>query len=118
MQSVARLTGAEEAARAVSSDRSVTTFEEIYAEHFDYVWRTARRLGVPAADVADVVQEIFITVHRLLPRYEDKNFRGWLYSVAANVVLHHHRAARRLATERAEGDDLDGLPDARARGPE
>ena len=30
------------------------TFEALYDEHFDYVWRVLRRLGVPQSDLADV----------------------------------------------------------------
>jgi len=108
-----------EPAGETRADAPAPSFEELYHEHFDYVWRTARRLGVRPEETDDVVQEIFITVHRLLPRYEAKNIRGWLYSVTARIALHHHRAMRRHSVARAASDgELDAVPDSLASGPE
>ena len=47
-------------------------FAELYRTHFAYVWKSARRLGVQLADLDDVVQETFLTVHRLLDSYEEQ----------------------------------------------
>ncbi len=96
---------------------TVPTFEHIYTEQFDYVWRTARRLGVKPDEADDVVQEIFIAVHNLLPRYESGNIRGWLYSIAVHTVMHHHRSRRRTRDEEAS-DELDAVPDPSGLGPE
>ncbi len=38
------------------------TFGEVYAQHFRFVWRSLRRLGVPESDVADAVQDVFLVV--------------------------------------------------------
>jgi len=97
---------------------AVPTFELIYDEHFDYVWRTARRLGVRTEEADDVVQEIFIAVHNLLPRYESGNVRGWLYAIAVRTVMHHHRSRRRFTDSLQPSDELDTLPDPNAPGPE
>ena len=35
-------------------------FEEVYEAHFDFVWRSVRRLGVPPASVDDAVQDVFV----------------------------------------------------------
>src|SRR5687767_1682662 len=46
--------------------------------------RWGRRLGVPAADTEDLLQEVFTTLFRKLPefRYDPaKSFRAWLYTV-------------------------------------
>lgn len=98
------------------------TFEAVYAEHFDYVWRTARRLGVRAREIDDVVQDVFLAVHTLLPKYEPRHaIRGWLYAIVARKVLHHHRTRRRrTAPEENELDEalVEGFADAEARGPE
>ena len=39
-------------------------FRAIYDEHFAFVWRSLRRLGIAAADISDAVQEVFLVVHR------------------------------------------------------
>jgi hypothetical protein len=36
--------------------------QHILLEHLDAIWRTARRLGVPAADLDDVAQEVAMVV--------------------------------------------------------
>src|SRR5262245_26167249 len=97
---------ATQVVQSVGLGRSVPTFDDVYAEHFDYVWRTARRLGVRREEADDVVQEIFLAVHRLLPRYETGNIRGWLYSIAVRTVLHHHRAMRRVPASLGESEEL------------
>jgi len=38
----------------------------VYDEHFRFVWRSLRRLGVRDAEVSDVAQEVFLVVHRKL----------------------------------------------------
>jgi len=38
--------------------------QQIVLEHLDAIWRTARRLGVPPADVDDVAQEVALVILR------------------------------------------------------
>lgn len=99
-------------------DSAVPTFDEIYAEHFDYVWQTVRRLGARTDEIDDVVQEVFIAVHRLLPRYEPGNLRGWLYAIGVNVTLHQRRRANRFAASHESCGDLERVPDSHGKDPE
>lgn len=90
------------------------TFDEVYEEHFDYVWRSARRLGVRPLELDDVVQDVFLIVHQILPRYESRNtIRGWLFAIVVRVVLRHHRTIRRHAVSAPESELIDALPDTR-----
>src|SRR5579859_5834321 len=69
------------------------TFAQVYEEHFSFVWRSARRLGAPDAVVDDVVQEIFVIVHRRLAAFEGRSsMKTWLYGIVLNVVRAHRRA--------------------------
>lgn len=80
-------------------------FEDLYDEHFEFVWRTLRRLGVPAADLADVVQEVFLVVHRRLADFEERSkVTTWLFRIATNAA----RGRRRRAHVRREvsADDV------------
>lgn len=71
-------------------------FEEVYREHFDFVWRTARRMSVREANVDDVVQDVFVVVHRRLGDYDGRtSVRGWIYGILVRVVADHRRSARR-----------------------
>ncbi len=121
MPSLARPVGPAPLCVAEAEHRApsaLPTFDQIYTDHFDYVWRTARRLGVKPAEADDVVQEIFIAVHRLLPRYESGNVRGWLYAITVRMVMHHHRSRRRLTETHGSNDDVEAVPDSTALGPE
>ena len=46
------------------------SFREIFESEFAYVSRALRRLGVREADLKDVAQELFLTVHHHLGEYD------------------------------------------------
>jgi len=74
----------------------------IYEEHFDFVWRSARRLGVPDSAVDDVVQEVFIVVHRQLATFEGRSsMKTWLFGILRNLVLRQRRSWARRGREEA-----------------
>lgn len=71
-------------------------FEDVYRAHFDFVWRTARRMSVREESVDDVVQDAFVVVHRRLADYDGRTaLRGWLYGILVRVVADHRRRRRR-----------------------
>jgi len=98
MQSPARLparAGTTEQRGAVA-EPALPTVAEVFATHFDFVWRSARRLGVPAAYVDDVVQEVFVAVHRQLASFEGRSsLRTWLFCITRRVVANYRRSRRR-----------------------
>jgi RNA polymerase sigma-70 factor (ECF subfamily) len=84
--------------------------EEVYEAHFDFVWRTARRLGTPAAQIDDVVQEVFVVVQRRLAEFEGRSeLKTWLFSITRRVVRAHLRQHARQS--RASIDDIGELAD-------
>lgn len=73
-------------------------FEALYREHYRFVWKSVRRLGVPDPEVDDVVQDVFMVVHRRLDDFEGRSsIRTWLFAIAYRVVRDRRRsfAARR-----------------------
>jgi RNA polymerase sigma-70 factor (ECF subfamily) len=94
-------------------------FADVYQEHFGFVWRSARGLGVRPPAIEDVVQEIFVVVHRLLGEFEGRStVRTWLSRIVLNVVRHHRRSLARKSPHelsREPPPDPDALP---ARGPD
>ena len=71
-------------------------FEAIYQQHFDFVWRLVRRFGTPDASVDDVVQDVFLVVHRQLPGFEGRSsLRTWLYGITRRVVSDHRKRRHR-----------------------
>jgi RNA polymerase sigma-70 factor, ECF subfamily len=67
----------------------VPAFEELYDRRFDDVSRWVRALGVRDADRDDVVQDIFMVVHRRLPDFDGQNVAGWLYQITRRKVRDH-----------------------------
>lgn len=81
-----------------ASDRAAAraAFNEVYDAHFDFVWRSARRLGAPESATDDVVQEVFLVVHRRLAEFEGRSsVRTWLFGIVLRVVADYRRSARR-----------------------
>jgi RNA polymerase sigma-70 factor, ECF subfamily len=93
------------------------TFEEIYDAHVDFLWRNARRLGVRDDAVDDVLQLVFMVVHRRLPELSwAGSERAWLFGVLVRVVREHKRSLRRKSPHGFhEPLDPDVLPDQRLR---
>jgi len=68
---------------------------EVYRRHARDVGRWAARLGGPATDVEDVVQEVFLAAHRKLGGFRgDASLTTWLYRITENVVRHRRRKER------------------------
>ena len=107
------LGGGEAAARLEAVE--LPTFEAVYEETFDFVWRNARRLGVSDAQVDDAVQETFVVVHRRLAEFEGRSsLRTWIFGVLARVAADHRRATRRKSPHQSgEPVDPDTLADER-----
>jgi RNA polymerase sigma-70 factor (ECF subfamily) len=105
--------GASDPEWSGSDSREIASFEAVYDQYVDYVWRTARRLGVDHASVEDVVQEVFAAVHRKLGTFERRSsLKTWLFSIVLHVIRHHRRAVRRkeAPTVPLMPEDLDRLP--------
>jgi RNA polymerase sigma-70 factor (ECF subfamily) len=88
--------------------------EDIYRAHVQFAWRVLRRQGVGPADMADAVQDVFLTVHRTLDRFEGRSsLKTWLYTICASVARDRRvRAHRKHETARL--DDVGELIDLRA----
>ncbi len=94
-------------------------FRALFEEHFTYVLRSLRRLGIRGADLEDLTHEVFVTVYRRLADYDPtRPIRPWLFGVALRIAAAHRRLARNklevLGSEEASGvaDDVP-LPDQR-----
>jgi len=77
-----------------------------------------RRVGPEAVD--DLMQEVWVASWLAMPRFQRRAcFRTYLYSIAVNKCMDHHRAQSRAAAafgtnggNSGGGDGADGLPEA------
>lgn len=71
------------------------TLESVIAAHGAYLARLAHRLLGWSDDVDDVMQEVFLAVHRGLPRYRGHaSMRTWLAAITVNTCRSHQRRRR------------------------
>jgi RNA polymerase sigma-70 factor (ECF subfamily) len=85
------------------------SFATIYDQHFDFVWRSARRLGVPEASLDDVAQDVFVTVYRRLPEFEGRSqLKTWIFGILRHTISDLRRGLRRKPTSALEHEPADG----------
>jgi len=74
----------------------------LYREHFQFIWRSLRRLGVRESSVDDAVQDVFLVAHRKLADFEGRSsHRVWLFAIAMRVAAEHRRRDGRLHLDEA-----------------
>jgi len=98
---------------APASPPPAVTFASVYEQHFAFVFRSVRRLGIADALLDDVVQDVFVVVHLRLPGFEgNSSLRTWLFGIVLRVVSGYRRTAGRHGGVHAPlGEVVDDLPD-------
>lgn len=85
---------------------SESDFRALYDAHFEFVWRSLRRLGVREPDVLDIAQKVFLVAHLKLAGFEGRSrMTTWLFSICQRVASDYRRSApvrREVATEASE----------------
>ncbi len=76
----------------------------VVTEHYDFVWRSLRRLGVPAASADDEAQQVFCVFAKRAASVAPEKEKTFLFGVVLRVA----QASRRTAARRAEVSE-DGI---------
>jgi len=108
---LAQLEADEPSASSVQSADEPRDFPTVYQEHFDFVWRSLRRLGVPESALDDAHQEVFLVAYRRLGAFRGHSkLKTWLFGIVLNVVRHQRRAVRHeRAHDRVSETNLEAL---------
>ena len=85
----------EVALEPVAEDDSSADIDALLREHFAFIWRVFRRLGLGAADADDATQQVFMIASTKLDQIEPRRERAFLYGIAVRVRSHARRAERR-----------------------
>jgi len=106
----------------VSGEVRTYTFDQVYEEHFSFVWRSVRSLGILPSFVEDVVQDVFVVVHRRLAEFDGTraSIRTWLFGILRRTVADHRRTRRRKPAQfgTQEGDaEVETLTDGTRMSP-
>jgi RNA polymerase sigma-70 factor, ECF subfamily len=80
---------------APPQDGSAVLVRELVDRHYDFVWRSLRRLGVPDGDVDDAAQEVFCTAARKIAAIRPGSAKAFLFQTSLRVAADARRARRR-----------------------
>jgi RNA polymerase sigma-70 factor (ECF subfamily) len=95
--------------RQSSDQQAWERFAELYTP---LMYRWALQLGAQPADAADLVQEVLVSLLRVLPNFEydrQKSFRAWLRTVLTNKW---RESWRQKSPPAAGGDALANVADS------
>lgn len=77
---------------AASDGKSAATFDRLYRDHVDRMYRFAQRLCGSPEDAKDLVQETFLSAYRNLPDFRgESSVSTWLYTIAAHACQRMRR---------------------------
>ena len=100
----------DEQAQIALAQRDPRAFAPLYEAYADAVYRYCyRRLGNSEA-AADATSAIFTRVLGALPRYRDRSFRSWLFTIAHNTLVDGWRTSRRDVPLEANARHADPRP--------
>jgi RNA polymerase sigma-70 factor (ECF subfamily) len=85
-------------------------------EHFNFVWRSLRRLGLSESDADDGAQEVFLVLSRKLSAVRTGSERKFLFATALRIASTRRRSLRRRREEPTA--ELDEHDQGSAPGPE
>jgi RNA polymerase sigma-70 factor (ECF subfamily) len=88
-------------------------FASVYHHTYEDVSRWIRALGGPPSEQDDLMQDIYLIVHRKLPHFDGRNLGAWLYRITAHRVrdfrrlwwFRHILGKDPLPIEKLESDD-------------
>ena len=71
---------------------------ELFDRHEPALHRYMRRMGIPRADVDDLVQATFLEITRAAPSFDARHAgRSWIFGVASIMLRRHRHFLRRAA---------------------
>jgi len=102
----------ERALLAAAKAGDEAAVEELFSRHQDDVYRFARRLTWPDANLAEDIsqQAMLVALEKLGTFREHSSFRTWLLGIVVNVSRNRQRSERkRHAREAASAHDMDSI---------
>ena len=87
------MTPNQQKAEARSQSESPLAAEELYLEHHEHIFRFIWSRVYDAQQAEDLTGEVFTRMVASLSGFRDRSlpFRAWLYRIARNLIIDHHR---------------------------
>jgi RNA polymerase sigma-70 factor, ECF subfamily len=92
---------------AISEMSAERRIAELVRSHYDFVWRSLRRLGVRDGDADDAAQHVFLIAARKLDAIRPGCESAYLYQTALRIASDYRRSKKR----RTETEFLDQIDD-------
>jgi RNA polymerase sigma-70 factor, ECF subfamily len=100
----------DDALIAAARDGDQAAFTALFRRHGDRVRTQLTRLIGPVADRDDLVQQVFLGLHRALPTYRgEASLATYLHRVTVNAAYDHLRARKRRKDDETDAIDDDEL---------
>jgi RNA polymerase sigma-70 factor, ECF subfamily len=101
---------------AAPSDPTSVDVEGLLRDHFDFIWRLLRRLGLDEALADDAAQEVFLIASRRMDQISSGSERSFLFGTAIRVAsdLRKRVARRREVPESDSREMVDPVPSPEA----
>ncbi len=93
---------------------------ETFDRELDYLFGTLQRMGAGPGDLEDLLQEVFMVLHRNWPTLDTtRSLRPWLFGVSFRVVrMHRRRRVRETPHAAVDLEDDSPTPEAWLQGQE
>jgi len=98
------------AAAALREVADPARFARLFGEHYPWVWRTLRRLGVHPGAVDDAAQHVFLTASQRLHDIAPEKERSFLMGVAVRTASNARRTQSRRREEPSPDEELVAEP--------
>ncbi|MCB9592011.1 MAG: sigma-70 family RNA polymerase sigma factor [Sandaracinaceae bacterium] len=88
-------------ARTLPTDRPLLAapaldVESVYDATADFAWRSLHRLGVDDRDLPDLLQEVYVVVHRRRDDYDpSRPLHPWIWGICVGLTRNYRRRAAR-----------------------
>lgn len=102
-------------AGSMTEERAAPSIETLIAQHYAFIWRVLRGLGLSRTDAEDAAQQVFMIAARKLRSIAPDRARSFLYGTAVRVASTARRGIRR---RRETGEPPDEAIDSAGNGPE
>ncbi|SRR5258706_3392367 len=96
-------------AGGLSESTPLPEMREIVDEHYEFIWRSIRRLGVPMASIDDAAQQVFMIASRKVEAILPGREKAFLFGIALRVASDARRTAQR---EIEHGRELADAPES------
>ncbi len=96
------------------AERQAGRVRAVVAEHYGFLWRSLRRLGVPESDVEDAAQKCLCVFAERVDDVADGKEKSFLFGVAMRVA----HAIRRTSRSRRDVLDEERIAETPSPGPD